>query len=196
MSSSSDVTARQRPLMEATLRLIGRSGLDGVTHRAVAAEAATSLGAITHHFKSRDALIEAALRHALARETGRLRALSLSLQDKSLDVDAWLDSLVTWYDRELRTEAEMHVACYEAFLTAARTPRYRPIVEEWFQTWQASARLIFATAGSRDPQGHAELFVSALIGLVLKQLAAPRRIFRREARATLSELVARLLART
>jgi DNA-binding transcriptional regulator YbjK len=53
---------RERPLMEATLRIIGRKGLDGVTHRAVAAEAGLSLGALTHHFATRDALIDAALR--------------------------------------------------------------------------------------------------------------------------------------
>ncbi|WP_290813380.1 TetR/AcrR family transcriptional regulator [Ferrovibrio sp.] len=195
MNDGNEITARQRPLMEATLRLIGRRGLDGVTHRAVAAEAKTSLGAVTHHFRSRDALIEAALRHALARETGRLRALALSLQDKAIDVDAWIDSLVVWYDRELKTDAEMHIACYEAFLAAARTPHYRLVVEEWFETWRRSAQLALAAAGSSDPQRHAELFVSALIGLVFRQLAAPRRAFRRETISVLSELVSRLLQR-
>ncbi len=195
MNDGNEITARQRPLMEATLRLIGRRGLDGVTHRAVAAEAKASLGAVTHHFRSRDALIEAALRHALARETGRLRALALSLQDKAIDVDAWIESLVVWYDRELKADAEMHIACYEAFLAAARTPHYRLVVEEWFETWRRSAQLALAAAGSSDPRRHAELFVSALIGLVFRQLAAPRRAFRRETISVLSELVSRLLQR-
>ncbi|WP_300299935.1 TetR/AcrR family transcriptional regulator [Ferrovibrio sp.] len=195
MNDGNEITARQRPLMEATLRLIGRRGLDGVTHRAVAAEAKTSLGAVTHHFRSRDALIEAALRHALARETGRLRALALGLQDKAINVDAWIESLVVWYDRELKADAEMHIACYEAFLAAARTPHYRLVVEEWFETWRRSAQLALAAAGSSDPRRHAELFVSALIGLVFRQLAAPRRAFRRETISVLAELVSRLLQR-
>lgn len=195
MNDGNEITARQRPLMEATLRLIGRRGLDGVTHRAVAAEAKTSLGAVTHHFRSRDALIEAALRHALARETGRLRALALGLQDKAINVDAWIESLVVWYDRELKADAETHIACYEAFLAAARTPHYRLVVEEWFETWRRSAQLALAAAGSSDPRRHAELFVSALIGLVFRQLAAPRRAFRRETISVLAELVSRLLQR-
>lgn len=195
MNDGNEITARQRPLMEATLRLIGRRGLDGVTHRAVAAEAKTSLGAVTHHFRSRDALIEAALRHALARETGRLRALALGLQDKAINVDAWIESLVVWYDRELKADAEMHIACYEAFLAAARTPHYRLVVEEWFETWRRSAQLALAAAGSSDPRRHAELFVSALIGLVFRQLAAPRRAFRRETISVLAELVSGLLQR-
>lgn len=186
---------RQRPLMEATLRIIGRVGLDGVTHRAVAAEAGLSLGAVTHHFRSRDALVETALRHALARETGRLHALSLSLQQHALDIDAWISALADWYARELKTDAEMHTACYETFLAAARSPRYRDIVQQWFLTWQHSAELVLKAAGSARPQLHAELFVSALVGLLLKQLAAPRRSFRRDAIDLLTSLVDGLLGR-
>jgi DNA-binding transcriptional regulator YbjK len=185
---------RERPLMEATLRIIGRSGVDGVTHRAVATEAGTSLGAVTHHFETRDGLVEAALRFALAREVGRLRALALSLQSKAFDVEAWIEQLVAWYARELKSGAETHIACYEAFLAAARSPRYRPIVVEWFETWRQSAELALRAAGSSDPRRHAELFVFALTGIVWQQLAAPRRNFRQEAKASLMELVGKLIA--
>jgi TetR/AcrR family transcriptional regulator, regulator of biofilm formation and stress response len=188
-------TERERPLMEATLRIIGRTGVDGVTHRAVAAEAGTSLGAVTHHFATRDLLVDAALRFALAREVGRLRALTLSLQTKALDVEAWIESLVAWYASELQGEAETHIACYEAFLAAARSARHRPIVVEWFDTWRQSAELALRAAGSSDPPRHAELFVSALIGMVLQQLAVPRRSFRKDAKASLLELVRGLIAR-
>ncbi|WP_244548758.1 TetR/AcrR family transcriptional regulator [Bradyrhizobium canariense] len=186
---------RERPLMEATIRIIGRKGLDGVTHRAVAAEADMSVGAVTHHFGTRDALVDAALDYALAREVGRLRALALSLQSKAFDVETWIESLVSWYSRELKTQAEIHIACYEAFLAASRSPAHRPIVVEWFETWRQSAELALRAAGSSDPPGHASLFVSALIGILLQQLAAPRRGFQKEAKAALSELVGRLIAK-
>jgi len=188
-------TERERPLMEATLRIIGRAGLDGVTHRAVASEAGMSLGAVTHHFATRDALVDAALRFALGREVDRLRALALSLQSNALDVEAWIESLVAWYARELLNQAETHIACYEAFMAAARSARHRPIVVEWFETWRQSAELALRAAGSSDPPRHAELFVSALIGMVLQQLAVPRRSFRKGAKASLLELVRGLIAR-
>lgn len=190
-----EISARERPVMEATLRVIGRSGIDGVTHRAVAAEAGTSLGAVTHHFPTRDVLVDAALRFALTREVSRLRALALSLQSKAFDVEAWIESLVGWYSRELKTQAEIHIACYEAFIAAARSERHRPVVIDWFETWRQSAELALRAAGSSDPRRHAELFVSALIGIVLQQLAVPRRNFRQEAKAALSELVGSLIAR-
>jgi TetR/AcrR family transcriptional regulator, regulator of biofilm formation and stress response len=186
-------TERERPLMEATLRIIGRAGLDSVTHRAVASEAGMSLGAVTHHFATRDALVDAALRFAVSREVNRLRALALSLQSKALDAEAWIESLVDWYAKELQTQAETHIACYEAFLAAARSARHRSIVVEWFETWRQSAELALRAAGSSDPPRHAELFVSTLIGMVLQQLAAPRRSFRKDAKASLLELVRGLI---
>lgn len=189
------ITDRERPLMEATLRLIGRNGLDGVTHRAVAAEAGMSVGAITHHFATRDILVDAALRFALTREVGRLRALALSLQSKAFDADAWIHSLVGWYSEELKTQPEIHIACYEAFLAAARSERHRSIVAEWFDTWRQSAELALRAAGSSEPRGHADLFVSTLIGILLQQLATPRRSFRQEAKATLTKLVSALVAK-
>jgi TetR/AcrR family transcriptional regulator, regulator of biofilm formation and stress response len=188
-------TERERPLMEATLRIIGRAGLDSVTHRAVASEAGMSLGAVTHHFATRDALVDAALRFAVSREVNRLRALALSLQSKALDAEAWIESLVDWYAKELQTQAETHIACYEAFLAAARSARHRSIVVEWFETWRQSAELALRAAGSSDPPRHAELFVSTLIGMVLQQLAAPRRSFRKDAKASLLELVRGLIGR-
>ena len=182
------ISERERPLMEATLRIIGRSGIDGVTHRAVAAEAGLSVGAVTHHFATRDALVDAALRFALAREIGRLRALALSLQGKAFDLEAWIEQLTGWYAQELKAQAEVHIACYEAFLAAARDERYREIVSQWFATWRQSAELALRAAGSTTPRRHAGLFVSALIGMLLQQLATPRRSFRQDMRAALSEL--------
>ncbi|MCG6207153.1 TetR family transcriptional regulator [Rhodopseudomonas sp. HC1] len=181
--------------MEATLRLIGRGGLKAVTHRAVAAEIGMSLGAVTHRFGTRDLLVEAALNFALVREVKRLQALALRLQIDALDFEAWIDALVGWYAKELDAEAEIHVACYEAFLAAARDDRYRSIVAEWQQTWRRSAELALTAAGSRSPRLHAEIFVSAVVGMVLEQLATPRRKFKTEARAALSELVGGLTAK-
>ena len=189
------ISERERPLMEATLRIIGRSGIDGVTHRAVAAEAGLSVGAVTHHFATRDALVDAALRFALAREVGRLRGLALSLQGKAFDLEAWIEQLTGWYAQELKAQAEVHIACYEAFLAAAREERYREIVAQWFATWRQSAELALRAAGSTTPRRHAELFVSALVGILLQQLATPRRGFRQETREALSELARGLIGK-
>src|SRR5258708_33463327 len=104
------ISERERPLMEATLRIIGRTGLDGVTHRAVAAEAGMSVGAVTHHFVTRDVLVDTALRFALTGEVGRLRALAFSLQNKAFDVEAWIKQVVSLYARYLKSHTETHLS--------------------------------------------------------------------------------------
>lgn len=184
---------RSRPLMEAALRVIGGLGIDGVTHRAVAAEAKLSVGAVTHHFRTRDELVEAALAFAVTREVGRMRALALDLQGKAFDHRAWTKGLAAWYARDLASDPETHIACFEAFLAAARHKRYRPLVGEWFETFNASAELALRAAGSRRPAEHARIFVAALMGLIQQQLAKPRRDFQQAAAAALAELVAGLV---
>jgi len=44
--------ARRRSILEATVRLLVRGGLAGVTHRAVAREADVPLAATTYYFRS------------------------------------------------------------------------------------------------------------------------------------------------
>jgi len=188
-ASDAGTATRTRALTDAALRVIGRAGLEGITHRAVAAEAGVSLGAVTHHFPTRDALVDAALRSAVTREVGRLQALAFTLQQKAFDIAAWIEALVGWYASELKTNGETHIACYEAMLAAARGARHRAAVAELFETWQASAELALRAAGSAAPRADAELFVAALVGRLLQQLALPSRHFRRDATAALTSLV-------
>lgn len=189
MAAMDTAGGRGQRLAEAALRVIGRAGIDSVTHRAVAAEAGVSLGAVTHHFPTRDAIVDAALRLAVAREVGRLQALANALKRERFDVEVWIATLVGGYARELRTNGDIHIACYEAMLAAARNPRHRAAVAELFDAWRASAELALRAAGSAAPRAHAELFVSALVGRLLQQLAMPSRHFRRNAIAALAVLV-------
>jgi DNA-binding transcriptional regulator YbjK len=84
---------RTRPILEATVRVIGRDGVGAVTHRAVAHEADVSTGAIAHHFGSRDALVEATLLFMGRREIDALERLALALQASAFDTGQWVDGL-------------------------------------------------------------------------------------------------------
>ncbi|MFL5750920.1 MAG: TetR/AcrR family transcriptional regulator, partial [Chloroflexota bacterium] len=80
-------------ILDATMAIVGRCGLEAVTHRAVAREAGVSLGAISHHFPTRQALLEAALAQAAEREAGRLDDLALQLQSSLFDPDDWIAAM-------------------------------------------------------------------------------------------------------
>src|SRR5438132_3593131 len=60
----------RQALLDAAVQVVGRSGLRGLTYRAVAAEAGVTQGLVAHHFGSRDRLIHEALLAAGAQSIG------------------------------------------------------------------------------------------------------------------------------
>ena len=66
---------RRRSLLEATLRVIARGGVEAVTHRRVAAEAGVSHGTTTYHFASREDIILQAFRYYIRLITAHLLSL-------------------------------------------------------------------------------------------------------------------------
>lgn len=59
---------RQARILDATLTLLARKGISGVSMRAVAAEADVALGLVNYHFADKTSLIAAALREVEARD--------------------------------------------------------------------------------------------------------------------------------
>jgi TetR/AcrR family transcriptional regulator, regulator of biofilm formation and stress response len=77
MAGSTKVRVEKR-ILDATMAIIGEDGLQAVTHRAVASRAGVSLGAISHHFPTREELLRSTLLHAAAVEVERLERLALT----------------------------------------------------------------------------------------------------------------------
>src|SRR3954471_24623292 len=74
---------RRREILEATLRVIGESGVNSVTHRAVAREADVALASTTYYFDSKGALVEEALELMIARSTEHVRHYTASPREIS-----------------------------------------------------------------------------------------------------------------
>lgn len=186
-------TSRTEAILEATLRLIGTGGPQAVTHRSVAAEAGVSLGAITHHFVSRDALVENALRLLAERETTMLDQLTLRLATAGFDRTQWVDAVARFLaDRTERDTLQLQ-ATYELLLECARRPSLRDAMSQWTSAQHRLAVLALRGAGSSAPELHAAILVAAITGLLLKQLAYPRDDFRSAVLApTLDELLTKL----
>ncbi len=91
---------------EAAMSLIARHGLEGVTMRAVAAEAGLSYGSLFHYFKSKDELLMHAIRHSTSLQTKRvneyvsqysgLKALEHLLCDDAIITDSSRDDWMVW----------------------------------------------------------------------------------------------------
>jgi DNA-binding transcriptional regulator YbjK len=114
--------ARQR-LIAATLAVIERDGVAGVTHRAVTAEAGVPPTSAAYHFASIDDLLEASLLHA-----DRLAAEALERCAEAADPIA---ALAHWVAAECCAHSARLTAEYELYLYAARTPTMRAAAARW-----------------------------------------------------------------
>ncbi|MFD7611698.1 TetR/AcrR family transcriptional regulator [Streptomyces sp. NPDC059828] len=121
-----DPERRQR-VIDAAIRVVGRDGIAGLSHRTVAAEADVPLGSTTYHFASLDELLIAALRQTNEGFAELLRTSDV-LADPDADLAVGLARLMgEWLGGE-RTGVELE---YELYLAALRRPALRPVAAEW-----------------------------------------------------------------
>ncbi|GHK05473.1 ebrA repressor [Streptomyces sp. Y2F8-2] len=118
---------RRRRIIDAAIRVVGKKGIAGLSHRSVAAEADVPLGSTTYHFKTLDELMVAALRQA---NEGFARTLTESglLEDTEGDLAAGLARLLGQWLGGDRAGVELE---YELYLAALRRPALRPVAAEW-----------------------------------------------------------------
>jgi len=115
------------------LRAIADKGVESVRLIDVAQVAGVSIGALQHHFGSRDALVLAAYQ-LQAQET--LQAVTALSDEKA---DSW-SSLAAIIDYAGSGEARDAVLWLELCASAFRIPTLRPIVDEINATWNALIR--------------------------------------------------------
>ncbi|MBT3150687.1 TetR family transcriptional regulator [Streptomyces sp. CHD11] len=143
MARRHDPERRQR-IIDAAIRVVGRGGIAGLSHRTVAAEADVPLGSTTYHFRTLDELMVAALRQA---NEGFAKAVAArgGLEDPRADVATELAALMGEWLAGDRNGVELE---YELYLAALRRPALRPVAAEWCEglTEQLSRRTDPVTA--------------------------------------------------
>jgi TetR/AcrR family transcriptional regulator, regulator of biofilm formation and stress response len=193
-------THRQRPeairaaIIEATICLIGREGVDGVTHRAVAREAGVSLSSTTYHFASKDEIVSAALQRVASVEIERIARDAERLVGDP-DVPSIARALAGWLTEQVRGEGLLRVrAGYHLQLEAARRPELQAIHVAWGEAVQDLAQRVLRAAGSPNPRTDAAILASAIDGLRLEEVTTPRPNFERRMRPVIERLLAILTA--
>jgi AcrR family transcriptional regulator len=101
-----DHDVQRERFSKAAMSLIARHGLEGVTMRAVAAEAGLSYGSLFHYFESKDDLLMYSVRHSMSLQTTRvneyssqfsgLKALEHLLCDDAIINESSRDSWMVW----------------------------------------------------------------------------------------------------
>ncbi|MEU3896899.1 TetR family transcriptional regulator [Streptomyces sp. NPDC045251] len=174
-----DPERRQR-IIDAAIRVVGRQGIAGLSHRTVAAEADVPLGSTTYHFATLDELLVAALRQA-NEGFAKVVAGHPALADPRGDLPAELARVLGEWLGGDRTGVELE---YELYLAALRRPALRPVAAEWCEG-------VGALLATRTDPVTARALVAVLDGICLQVLLTDSAYDEAYAR----EVLARVLGR-
>jgi AcrR family transcriptional regulator len=167
-------------LLDAAVRVVARSGLRGLTYRAVAAEAGVNQTLVAHHFGNRRTLIAEALRAATDATAGTAHPAGV----------ASLDGFARRLSSSIASDEELHAFLIELALEARRHPELAGENRATYGRYFETTRRALEAAGIPATPALARLVFAALDGLVLQQLVFADAAATDEATAELRRLLA------
>jgi TetR/AcrR family transcriptional regulator, regulator of biofilm formation and stress response len=169
--SSKRSNPRRREILEATLRVIGESGVKGVTHRAVAQEAGVALASTTYYFDSKDALVEEALEQMIVRSIEDVRRFTACPGE--ITHEELIDRIVGFADAQINDPFAFLIAQYELMLEAGRREYLHPIIRRWTIAYMDGFTRLVESAGLPEPVATAEILTNFVEGALLNQVTTP-----------------------
>lgn len=186
MASRPYASTSREALTEALFEVAAESGLETATVRVIAARAGVSIGALQHHFATKDELYAAAFATLVARVRSRIEAVDLSapLPDR---LRAALGELLPLDD--VRTREARVMAAF-----AARAATSAPLAEIQAKLLAEIRAELVQALGEIDPSGlRAVILLAAVDGLALQAISSGGLLKRAQLTAALDELVRRFV---
>lgn len=160
---------RRELLADAAITTLARSGLRGLTHRAVDQEAGLAEGSCSYYFRTRQALLQATVDRLVQVDAEQLMAGPVLVGADDLDaaVHSVAEVVVAW----TTTGRDRMLARYELSLEGTRRPELRKALREAGRQPRLLARDLLKAAGVSEPDRRAGVFAAFLDGLVFDQVA-------------------------
>lgn len=173
------------------MTIIAKVGPDGLTHRAVAAEAGLPLAATTYWFANKEDMVRAALEHAAERDIAyweRLRDAS-----REWTIDTLAGELTTAVEDACTTRREGAIVDCALWLEAVRRPELRDVAQRWLVAYAEIMKAILVNVEAPTPDdADADLLGSVIDGLIGHQLVATGPFDRALVTSRLQRLIAAL----
>ncbi|MEU5009670.1 TetR/AcrR family transcriptional regulator [Streptomyces sp. NPDC021749] len=207
-------SGRPRLIADAALALLAERGMRGLTHRAVDEAAGLPLGSTSNLARTREALLETAVRRLAEREAAVLtptempagrpahttapEAASPGADGRDTGPEALADALSLALHHYLSRHRELLLARYEIALEATRRPALREIYDRAGRAFREPMAAMLAAAGSPAPERHTLTMVAWCDGVLFSctagqfHTATPTRA---ELRASCTELLTGMLHR-
>lgn len=126
---------RKNELIDATIRIVARDGVAGVSHRAVAKEAGLPPTSAAYHFKTIDDLLTTALTSCMDSDAERIRNLTEATGGGAAGIRAMAEVTVEAVAQAGHLQAE-----FELYLLAACRPELRAAPRRWLDAMEQFGR--------------------------------------------------------
>ncbi|MFE7414692.1 TetR/AcrR family transcriptional regulator [Streptomyces laurentii] len=156
--------SRAERIGDAALDLLVERGMRGLTHRAVDERAGLPQGSTSNHARTRQALLETAVRRQAQREAGVLAPDELPGPGATADTLA--DTLALALHRYLTDHRSLLVSRYELALEATRRPELRTFFDSAGAVFRTPVIAMLHAAGSPAPERHALSLIAWCEGLM------------------------------
>ncbi|MFI5572200.1 TetR/AcrR family transcriptional regulator [Streptomyces sp. NPDC051740] len=194
MSVRTAGTARADLVADTALALLAERGMRGLTHRAVDEAAGLPQGSTSNLARTRQALLELAVRRLAEREA---RVLALhEMPDPRAGAGPLVDALALAAHRALTRNRALTLARYELALEATRRPELRAHFDAAGARFRDLLTALVTGLGSTDPDRHSLSLIAWADGLMFSCVAgsfSARVPGLAEVRADLGELLAGML---
>ncbi|WKX22235.1 TetR/AcrR family transcriptional regulator [Streptomyces sp. HUAS CX7] len=161
--------SRANLVADAALALLAERGMRGLTHRAVDGLAGLPQGSTSNVARTRQALLELAVRRLADREA---RVLALhEMPDPRAGLDALVDALALATHRALTRNRALTLARYELALEATRRPELRAHFDAAGARFREQLGALVTAMGSADPARHVLSLVAWADGLMFSCVA-------------------------
>ncbi|KXK60437.1 TetR family transcriptional regulator [Micromonospora rosaria] len=184
------MTDRRQRLQDAAIRVLGARGLRQLTHRAVDEAAGLPEGSASNQYRTRDALLTAALDRVLEQETAAWDRLAADRPPT--DVAGFVAVLGRLLRDLAGPQRGLVLARQALFMEAAVRPDLRPAIAAGRDRLAGWGVPLLAALGSADPQPDLRTLLALVEGLLFTQVAHPEPDFAPE--AALAALLRGLLA--
>jgi DNA-binding transcriptional regulator YbjK len=165
-------TARRERLADAAIDVLATEGARGLTHRAVDAASGEPAGTTSRYFRTRDALLRAAVE--------RVRALHFADLERAprghVAPEAIAEHLASMVHDALTRNRHRHLAVTELFLESTRRPELQALMTELRVAQIQLFQVIHRAAGVDLSAERAALLVTAISGVVVIALTTPEAV--------------------
>ncbi|MCW8378443.1 TetR/AcrR family transcriptional regulator [Streptomyces justiciae] len=161
--------SRADRVADAALALLAERGMRGLTHRAVDEAAELPPGSTSNVARTRQALLELAVRRLADREAKVLGLHEMPATDSGLP--AMVDALALATHRALTRNRELTLARYELALEATRRPELRAYFDATGARFRDQLSVLVTALGSTEPARHVLSLVAWADGLMFSCVA-------------------------